>query len=557
MIPNPKSARVLVIGLDGATFDLIKPWMAAGHLPVLAQLVREGAHGYLRSTIPTMSAPAWTSFMTGKNPGKHGVFDFGRRRPHDYEIQIVRNDLTRIGTFFGYLSRLGKRIITINVPMTYPPEPVNGIMISGLGAPEGGNFTYPKELRAQLVAKGYRVNNAVHYAVGREEAFIADVFETSNRRARIALELMQTTDWDCFVIVFRNTDEIMSFLWHDLDPSHPLHNPVRAARYGGAILDFHRRMDEVVGELCAAAGENTHVLIMSDHGMGPLVKDVNLNLWLIDTGFMTLRQPSPLVKAYQTLLRRTGLTRENISRRIGPRRMEQLRQIFPPRFHTAIPSVETTLSETVNWSKTRAYSLGWIGQIYINLKGREPEGIVLPGSDYEAVLADLTSALWELEDPETGERVVDAIWRKEELYTGPYLDVAPDLNIIMKGMSYVTQLRREFSQDTIFALPHDVTGVHRLDGILIAHGPEIRQGTEIQGAQIIDVAPTILHLMGVPVPEDMDGQVLTALFASDESKALSSAPAEPVLPSETLPDQWTEEDEQEILRRLTDLGYIN
>lgn len=556
MILHGNGARTLVIGLDGATFELIKPWMAAGHLPVLARLVREGAHGYLRSTIPTMSAPAWASFMTGKNPGKHGVFDFARRRAGTYELEVVRNYLPRIGTFFGYLSRMGKRLGVMNVPVTYPPEPVNGFMVSGLGAPEGGHFTYPKELRDRLIAKGYRVNNTVRYAVGQEEAFIADVFETSNRRARIALELMREGPWDCFVIVFRNTDEIMSFLWHAMDSSHPLHDPSRA-HYGRAILDFHRRIDEIVGELIHAAGDHTNVVILSDHGMGPLLKDVNLNRWLLDTGFLALRQPAPLPQTYVRLLRQTGLTRENISRWIGPRRMELLRPIFPKRFYKVFPEANPTPSEVVDWSKTRAYSFGWIGQVYVNLKGREPAGIVSPGPDYEAVLTDLIAALREMQDPETGERVVDAVWRKEELYSGPYLDEAPDLNVIMKGLSYVTQWRREFAQESVFALPHHVTGVHRLDGILIAYGPQIRPGIEVQGAHIIDVAPTILHLMGLPVPEEMDGRVLVELLASDRYAQVPGVVAiERSSAGEAIDEKWTAEDEAEILRRLQDLGYL-
>jgi len=555
-----ESNRVLVIGLDGGTFDLIKPWAQAGELPTLARLMDVGSCGNLRSTIPALSPPAWTSFMTGQNPGKHGVFDFVRRRPGSYHLQSVRHDPRRSRTIFRLLSQAGKRVAVVNVPLTYPPEPVNGLMISGLGAPNKGRYVYPPELRTELEARGYRVNNTRHYAPGEEDAFLDDLMETTAIRARTAVELLGREKWDAFMVVFRNVDEIASFFWHHMDTSHPLHDPALAPRYGQAILDYHRRLDTLLAQIIEAAGEDVTVIVMSDHGVGPLHRSVYLNNWLREIGMLKLIDEGGIAWAHKTLLRRLGLTKRNLTQRIGWANVEKLKRFLPWQLLNLVPDSFPSLADSVDWPRTKAYSFGYIGQIYVNLRGREPQGVVGPGVEYEKVIEYLIDELAKFQDPDTGEYIVDAVYRKEELYHGRFLAEAPDLNVIMKNMSYITHIGREFAHHATVGPPSTYeTATHRLEGILIASGPSIRAGVELSGARIIDVAPTIMYLLGLPVPSDMDGRVLVQMV---EEARLRAQPVQRCAEDScghilaASPDEWTEEDERELIDRLRGLGYL-
>ena len=546
--------RVLVIGLDGGTLDVIRPWAEAGYLPHFRALLEEGSHGRLKSTIPALSPPAWTSFMTGVNPGKHGVFDFLKRRPGSYDLQPVRNHLPSLGTVFAWASQHGRRVGVLNVPMTYPPEPVNGFMVAGLGAPDDADYAYPPGLADELRTKGYRINTEVVYAPGREDAFVREAFATTERRAQIALELLRREPWDFFTVVFRNLDGVFAHFWAFMDATHPQHDPALAERYGDVILRYHRLLDRYLGDFLEAAGEDTVVLVMSDHGSGPLYKEVYLNVWLQQEGFQVLKQRADLIAGTRSLLRRAGLTRENLTRLLGWHNVNRIKEWLPGRLHALIPHATPEIVDVVDWSRTRAYSFGYIGQIYINLQGREPQGIVAPGAEYEAVVDEIVARLWELEDPETGERVVDAVFRKEELYHGPHADEGPDINVIVKDMSYISHLGLEFTGDAVFgpAVNYE-TGTHRLYGMLIAWGPGVRRAHTVEGAEIIDLAPTILHLLDVPVPEDMDGRVLTELFEGEPPPA-PRVPRE--RPTGAPAAEMSAEEEAEVLERLRQLGYL-
>lgn len=545
--------RVLIIGLDGGTLDVIEPWAEAGHLPNFRRLLREGCAGRLKSTIPAQSPPAWTSFMTGVNPGKHGLFDFLKRRPGSYELQPVRNDLPSLGTMFAWASRHGRRVGVLNVPLTYPPEPVNGFMVSGLGAPDDADYAYPAGLADELRASGYRINNRVVYAPGRVDAFIREAMETTDKRAEVALQLMDREPWDLFTVVFRNLDGVFAFLWAFMDDTHPRHDPQLAERYGDVILRYHQLLDRRLGDFLAAVDEDTLVIVMSDHGGGPLHKEVYLNVWLQQAGFQTLKRRVDVVSGARTVLRRAGLTRENLTRLIGWHNVNRIKAQLPAWLSAMVPRETPDIIDLVDWSQSRAYSYGYIGQIYINLRGREPRGIVEPGEEYRRVVHEIVDRLWELEDPQTGERVVDAVHLKDDIYHGPYVNEGPDINVTMCDMRYITHLGLEFVGDQVFGpVPNHETGTHRQHGMLVVWGPGIRRG-QIEKAQIIDLAPTTLHMLGLPVPDDMDGRVLTELFAEHVSpprrvsREVAGGGAVGL----------SEHEEAEVLERLKDLGYLS
>lgn len=549
------SNRVLVIGLDGGTLDLIEPWAKQGYLPTLAMLMQTGVYGRLRSTVPTISPPAWTSFMTGKNPGKHGVFDFVRRARGSYRLESVRFGERSARSFFSIMSGAGKRVAVINVPVTFPPEKLNGVMVSGLGAPDGGAYAYPPEYLSELRERGYRVNSRVHFAPAQEERFLRELYELSEQRAVTMLELMERQTWDFCMLVFRNVDEIQSFMWRYMDETHPLFTRRDADRYGSAILDYLKFLDRWISRLIAAMGEDAITLIMSDHGEGPLYRDVYLNNWLHEQGWLALKKPSRW--SVQAWLRRLGITGETADQLLGWSNVVRLKRFLPRWFWQNMPKSYPTLEESVDWSRTKAYSFGYIGQIYVNLRGREPEGIVEPGEERQRLVSEIRQRLYALRDPNTGEKVVDAAYASEELYTGPCLDQAPDINVLMRDLSYITHIGRELaSKHTFGPVSTYESATHRLEGMVILNGEGCRRGDVLREASIMDLAPTILHLMGLPVPEDMDGHVLTSVLTDPFRAAHPVVRCEPGPGPAGEPYTWSDDDEEALRDRLKGLGYL-
>ena len=549
-------SRVLVIGLDGGTLDLIGPWGRQGHLPAFAHLINKGASGPLRSTIPTISPAAWTSFMTGKNPGKHGVFDFIRRRPDSYQLEYVQTDLSSMGTMFRWLSQQGRRVGVIGVPMTYPPEPINGFMVAGSWAPENECCAYPSELAQFLWEQGYTINNAMAYTPDTARAFAQYVEEVTEVRASVALELLRREPWDLFMAAFRDVDTLQAFYWHDMDPAHPFHTPERAERFGDVILDHHRQLDRFVSQMLDEVGDDATVVVMSDHGGGPLYHEIFINNWLLEKRLLALKRRSDVGDLYRKTLRRLGINRSTVIKLLGWPLANRLKRIFPSWVEHMVPWPHTGLIDQIDWSRTKAYSFGSIGQIYINVRGREPQGIVEPGQEYEEVVAHIVEELGKLADPETGTPISPRVFRREEIYWGPYADKGPDLNVVFGNMSCISHITLDAVQDRVLAPPADYeTGTHRMDGMVVMRGPHVQRGAVPQSAQIIDLAPTILYLMGEPIPTDMDGRVLTEMLIPDFVSAHPIRWADRDVPGISI-SGWTLEEEARMVQHLKGLGYL-
>jgi predicted AlkP superfamily phosphohydrolase/phosphomutase len=554
-------SKVLVIGLDSATLDLVEPWAKQGKLPALAKLMADGMYGPLRSVMPVLSSAAWSSFMTGVNPGKHSIYDFMRRDPGTYRLRLVRREHNQAPSLWRLLSQEGKRVGVINVPMTYSPEEVNGFLVSGLGTPEFKPFTFPPELGDELRQRGYRVNKRTTYQPGKEAAYLQDIYELAERQFESSLWLMKRAPWDFFMTVFFDTDQISHTFWRYMDAAHPQHDPAQARVYGNAILEFHQKLDGYIAALIEAAGPGTTVLIVSDHGAGPLYKDVFLNEWLRAKGYLAIDQNASLSAGGRGLAARMGLTRNGISRalrRLGLQRVETaIKELLGDRIELLPKTRRVEFPQAIDWSKTRAYSFGYQGQIYINLKGREPQGIVENGQEYEQLCQEIIDALFELVDPQDGQAVLDCVHRKEQVFQGPYLEYAPDLILEMRGLAYQTRQGYEFGEQAgkIFSTPVTFdSGSHRRDGLLIAGGDKVRRlGRVDAGANLIDLAPTILALLDSPIPFEMDGTAREDLFHLPPLKRQmtptgAGAPTRPVA--------FTDEEEQEMIERLKGLGYL-
>lgn len=565
--------RVLIIGLDGATFDLIQPWAEAGRLPGLARLLARSAAGGLRSTVPPMSPPAWSSLMTGRNPGKHGIFDFTERRPDSYEIGFVNSRSRKCDTIWKLLSRAGKRVCVVGVPTTYPVEPLNGVMISGFDTPRmNDQAIHPWGLQDEIRASvgDYIFSSGImgSVAAGKVDAAVDLLLHSLRRRADVARYLWTREPWDCFMVVFGETDNVAHYFWKDHDPRSPHHaGRASGSRYPDPILTVYEHVDRVVEEFLDLATGDTVVMVVSDHGAGGTSdKAIHVNRWLESEGLLAFRTRGAGGLAWSLLERARWWVR-----RLPP----GLRKNLPGLRGTAGARAAAALRFSgIDWDRTQAYSeeTPYYPSIRVNLRGREPRGTVAPGSEYESVRARLVDRLQAWRDPETGQPVVERVWRREEVYRGPWVSKAPDLIVswgLDRGYAYLSRPshapdgRRPISRldgrdprARRFLVRQ--SGSHREIGVVILSGGPIVPGVRLTGAEITDIAPTVLHLCDVPIPADMDGRVLAEAL---DPGLLQRRPArydggergrEP-----TDAEEGYSEQERDLVRqRLQDLGYL-
>ncbi|PYV57529.1 MAG: hypothetical protein DMG98_10210 [Acidobacteria bacterium] len=522
-----KTPKVLIVGLDSATFDLARPWIAEGKLPSLTALMQNGAWGRLASVVPPITPPAWTSFMTGKNPGKHGIFHFLEASPGRYGLRYLNAGSRRAKTIWRILSDTGYTVGTMNIPFTYPPEQLSGFQISGMDTPsEKSSFIYPPELRSELEGLLGRFKLDLRYlgymtTTPRRHEVLAEMEELDRQWLSASLYLMRKHPADVMMFTFMSIDTVQHHFWQYMDRNHHLHDPAAAKHFGDAILHVYQRLDDAIGQLLRETSSGTSVFIVSDHGGGPTSdRVVYLNRYLAQLGLLYYREDKSsaleklgkrIVRGSYTLLRNALSSRQ---KSFLAYKLPALRK----RFETAF----TSFSQ-IDWRRTKAYCsevLASPPSIWINLKGVKPFGIVEQG-EYESLLEFIRSKLRELKDPRTNEPIIKRIFRRDEIFHGPFSNEAADLILDWWKES-------EFSTSPSF--PEDTErpaveicerkpskgsewgGTHRRDGVLIAQGKPFKKGTEIHGAQLIDLAPTLLYLLGQPVPEDMDGLVLRDLF---------------------------------------------
>jgi len=543
--------KLLIIGLDGATFDLIKPWAAQGKLPTLAKLMQSGVTGNLESTLPPVTSPAWPTFMTGKNPGKHGVFDFIRPRAGTFDM--VNASQIKSKLLWEILSEAGYSVGVLNVPITYPPRPVNGYMIPGLLSPDQGKTVYPADLLKPYEAElgKYRLTPNVQYKAGNEAEFIADLHDLIDTQLRYALRLMKDHPTDVVMLHFLATDNGSHALWRFMDKTHPRHDAALAAKYGDALQKIYQHLDDAVAQVQAAAGPALSAsIIMSDHGFGPLHRTINLNILFLEKGLMRLK------RNFSTQVRwwafRNGLTPATAYKILSKLGLQNITAKVSRKARNEV--VGKFLSfEDVDWSQTTAYSMGHVGQIYLNAQGREPHGIITPDR-YAAARQQVIDALNTLTDPATGKSLVDRIIPREEAAHGPYADQGADLHLILDD--YKTIAFPLFATEGRVLTPQirGDSGCHRLHGIFIGQGAAFAQGTTVDGARIIDLAPTILHILGQPVPADMDGRVLNDALSS-ELRGKSAEVSAATTTSQTQVD-FTDAEQAEVEERLRALGYL-
>jgi predicted AlkP superfamily phosphohydrolase/phosphomutase len=553
--------RVLVVGLDGATLDLIQLWVEQGVLPTFGRVMAEGAWGRLESVIPPLTGPAWTSFMTGKNPGKHGIFDFVRRGKEDYYGVPINSSLRDGDTLWHLLSEAGKRVGVYSVPATYPPEPVNGFMVTGmLTPPDATDYTYPSQLALELeqaVPSFTLAAEGTAHALGRESHLIDALERLTDMNMEATRYLMDRQEWDFFMTVFKETDVAMHWLWRFADQDHAGYVHEAPERLQQGLQQCYRNLDTALAELLDTAGEDTIVIIMSDHGAGPLEQYIHANGWLLDQGFMQLQRTlSTRAKRllYQVGMTPSALYRLSMAMGRGPQVAQTLRR---HKVGTLSLLRRAFLAfEDVDWLRTRVYALGNYGQLYVNLRGREPQGIVAPGAEHERVVDELVDRLSHLHHPRTGEAIPLRVYRREEIYQGQHLEEGPDVVFLPEDMRYNGYGLYQFSSRSWLEPIFDRSGGHRMDGIIMFTGPGVRPGHVLEGAELIDLAPTVLAALGVPIPNDMDGRVLGEAFEETyfSERPIRYTTAGVAHPRERL--ELTPEQETMVKERLRGLGYI-
>lgn len=555
------AGKVLVIGIDGATWDLIEPWARAGKLPTFKRLMDEGAWGTLRCPIPPISAQSWASFATGKNPAKHGFLDFVEVTPYSYSTRFVNSRMLGAKTLWRLLGEAGRTVGVLNVPVTYPPEPVNGFMITGYPTPGiASPFVHPAELRSEFLGAvpGYRIECSDvelprFSRRAKLDVFLDKLLDMMDNRLAATRWLYARFKPDFFMPTFTAFDRVCHYYWKYMDPAlRDRFSDEEIERYGDAILRIHQRQDEIIAELLEMIEPGTSVFMLSDHGFGPSYDRLNIHGWFVENGYLV-----PKHEKRRLISRAIDAVISNVIRFTPVNFRTRIKERFPAVADRAISRV---FFHDIDWTRTRAYTVGEYRSIYINLKGRQPQGIVSPGAEYEALRDELIEKLSALRDPRSNEPIIQRVYRREEVYSGAFLERMPDLVI---DWEYRYSFSVDFSTGPLVSSVLDAkrlhwakSGYHRPNGIFLAHGPDIERGKRVEGV-VMDVTATILYAMGLPIPHDMDGHVITDAFTPE--RIASAPPRTAEADTSAAPDStevYSPDEEAEVTKRLRELGYL-
>lgn len=503
--------RLLVLGLDGATFDILLPLAEQGRLPAIKNLMDAGAWGRMRTVIPPGTGPAWSSIVTGLDPSNHGIFDIIVRAPGSYNLAFLNGESLRAPAVWDIVGKLGGRAVVLNVPMTYPPREVNGYLVTGLLTPLGSRrYTYPPELADEIesAAPSYRIVPDQVYSSGRAGDFLKGLREILEAKRTVLLHLLRRTDWKFAMEVFSETDFLQHALWHVMDETHPRHDRGEAGRFADEIMDIYSRIDSIVGEVVDTLREDDSVMLVSDHGAGPLHRFLHANNYLIQAGAMKVRQrPASRLKF---MLFKAGLTPMNAYRMVSRLRFGKVKMglRWTSGGYGLLRRFFFSFSD-VDWRRTTAYALsgGVYGGLFVNLKGREPCGAVEP-RDYEKTRDDLSELMLRLTDPRTGARLIEKVVKREEIYSGRYVDEAPDLYFLPCVPTVGVFGDFEFSSNRLIEDVSDaISAQHRMEGVFIARGAAVRRRANVSGVTVLDLVPLMLYLMHLPIPAGIDGEL--------------------------------------------------
>ena len=538
------SSKVVVLGLDGATYRVLDPLMQAGAMPALTRLCERGTRTTLRSTIPTYTPPAWVSMATGVNPGKHGIFGFLWTTPQE-ETQLAHSGLIAAPPMWTFLNELGARAGVLNVPMYYPPTPVDGFMIGGglaagwsdISAPDFAAEAEHTRLVTDLAGGSYPLDTVVSYENDWGSIEVIDrITRVQRLRHKVLSALLDREDVDVVFAVFEGPDRLQHLHYQYLVEFSDWYDAPDAAVAREKATEYFSEVDAAIESLVAWAGSDGHVLVVSDHGFGPWQKTLNVNILLQEWGYLRLPQASRMTRA-----RVVAGAGQRLARRVVPRRWLQ--------------SVKARLTRNVAWEQTTAFSSHVAEQgIHVNVRGELPRGVVDP-SEADKICDELTQRLMGLVDPDDGDSVVDDVVRREDAISGPHATRAPHLFPFCRDQRY--ELSDTMAATSPFTDHRDRPwGYHHKDGILVAAGPGIRATPYDEGLDIVDVAPLVFHLAGLPVPEGLDGGVTTGILAGEAATRAVETTGVAVEHERSEENPYSEEEEAAIEETLRGLGYV-
>jgi len=546
-----KPSPCVLIGWDGATFDLLKPWVEQGLLPNLAKMMGTGTARNLRSIIPPISPAAWASIMTGMNPGKHGIMDFQEFDPSDYvprRPKFINSTHMAGTTILDILGERGLRVCSLQIPTTYPTWPVNGLLLAGIPNPDDSvGYTYPPDrnfgpLRPSKMQR--RMNHA-------------ELLENCTFHIRKLTDIFLQVvpeNFDFYCIYYRESDDAHHHFWRLLDETMPGFDARDRQEMGNPILTIYKLLDAELGRIMAGMPDANFFLI-SDHGgtaMGR--RALFLNTWLENEGY--LRPSHSLRGEAQKMLHRIlrgvkPLVPAHLVRKIKNERAQVARTI----------ARISNSTDSIAWDKTRAFAIRLnfpTMAVQLNVKGREPSGVVQPGDEYERLRNELIEKLKLIRDPASGRTIVQEIYRREEVFSGPNMHRMPDIVMVLDT---AVVGRTEPSASAWGDVPEtqfrEISGDHDLNGIFVAAGPDIQARGFLDQAHLLDVAPTLVASLAQPVPGNMDGRVLHDIF--DEDFLRSSPPVYEnarELVAKGGEDVYSAEEEAAVRERLESLGYL-
>ncbi|MFC1962405.1 alkaline phosphatase family protein [Chloroflexota bacterium] len=513
--------KIIVIGLDGANFELIQPWIEAGKLPTLKKLIDSGCSANQQSCLPPVTAPNWKCYSTGKNPGKLGIFWWENIDLRNKRVLFPISRVNKSKEIWDFIGENGGKVGVINMPLTYPPKKVKGFVIAGGSFAQEHEFTYPRELENTLRKEfDYKVFPKDLYLIKREpERVVKEVLRVIESRFKVARKLLTEYDLDFLHVTTFFINTLHHNFWND--------------RY---VEEAWQLIDKNIG--CLLEGfEDTHdVFLISDHGSNKIDQVFYINNWLAKEGYLRLSSSIRLPR----LLYALGINQQSATRMLSRLHLRALAKVLPSRIKDSLPSEAGTIDQSrktdkIVWDMTKAVASGQ-GPVYINLKGKEKEN----------TKEELLSKLENLQNPKTGKNIARKVYRKEEIYSGKYLAEAPDLIIDQNPGTHIRG-GIGIGKINVFEEPHGWKAENKREGIFIACGPNIQKIQGLDKVSILDLAPTILHLMNIPVPKDMDGRVLSRIFAPN------SDPARRRVRHQKVEDSQTQQERESIKRGIRKL----
>jgi predicted AlkP superfamily phosphohydrolase/phosphomutase len=513
---------VYVIGLDGIPPDLFDKAAEENHIPNLERIQSNGVSGTTKTVAPPLSMAAWSSFATGRDPGEHGIYNFMLREQKTYRTkfadadELCRNSIP----LWDYLDARGVKTGTMNLMPGYPPSQTKGFHIGDLvTSPTSGGYMYPSKLDSEIesaVGK-YELMPYNSYTPSKSvedlDQYLEDLFEMAEKRVKTGKHLIENTDCRVYSYVFSASDSIQHCLAHIMDRNHPQHEKDLVDEYSSKPLELLEIYDRFMGWLDENINKEDTIIVLSDHGHSSVYKQINLNSWLYNNGYITLSS-SPWTKlkifGYNNLFEYAEKSLRNFN--LFDVLEKTLAQSVSDSSGKSLKDILTISRLDYDWDQTTAYTIASGGQIYINTYEDHPVGSI-SNERYIDFRESLRQELLNITDPDTGEQVIESVYNGEEIYGNKFRSTRPDL-VALPADKYQIQYPQTMKTKKVFSTPPK-PGSHTSEadrtGIFLASGGGVRSGNNLK-MSITDYAPTIMALLSQPVPKNMTGDIRTDVF---------------------------------------------